>query len=703
VGPMQPGKHFWHVRARNASEQESDWSETWSFFIPSSRQQPSLPPPPVLSSPGNNSTWTQSTDVTLIWSTSSNATQYKVELNGQTRCDWQSGTTCYIGPLQTGTYSWHVKARDASEQESDWSETWAFLIQGSQQPSIPSPPVLSSPGNNSSSTQNTAVTLIWNATSNATQYKVELWGGPYSSMTRCNWQGSTSCHIGQMLSGTYSWRVKARNASGQESPWSNTWSFTIQEIVVTTTPPSCLEPVVLVDNLSLRTDGSGQWPPRLGDKLVAHIKVRNNCGETLHLTQIGVRGRRNVNENWDIGWWPKDLAPGEVWEFDPNNQHQVQAGSYSFRISYQDGSGWHEIGNEVNFTVNSEPCLEPVVLVDNLSLRTDGSGQWPPRLGDKLVAHIKVRNNCGQTLHLTHIGVRGRRNVNENWDIGWWPKDLAPGEVWEFDPNNERQVQVGNYSFRISYQDGSGWHEIGNEVNFTVNSEPCLEPVVLVDNLSLRTDGSGQWPPRLGDKLVAHIKVRNNCGETLHLTQIGVRGRRNVNENWDIGWWPKDLAPGEVWEFDPNNERQVQAGSYSFRISYQDGSGWHEIGNEVNFSVDSGPCLEPVVLVDNLSLRTDGSGQWPPRLGDKLVAHIKVRNNCGQTLHLTHIGVRGRRNVNENWDIGWWPKDLAPGEVWEFNPNNERQVQAGSYSFRISYQDGSGWHEIGNEVNFTAR
>lgn len=95
--------------------------------------------------------------------------------------------------------------------------------------------------------------------------------------------------------------------------------------------------------------------------------------------------------------------------------------------------------------------------------------------------------------------------------------------------------------------------------------------------------------------------------------------------------------------------------------------------------------------------------QWPPRVGDKVVAHIKVQNTGGQTLHLTNIGVRGRRNGSENWDIGWWPKELASGEVWEFNPNNERPLQGGNYSFRISYQDESGWHEIGNKINFIVR
>ncbi|MBO9367672.1 MAG: M23 family metallopeptidase, partial [Chloroflexi bacterium] len=104
---------------------------------------------------------------------------------------------------------------------------------------VPSPagqPILVSPANGSSWPQSTEITLVWNAVSNATQYKVELWGGPYDRMTPCNWQNATSCRIGTMWPGTMYWRVKARNASGQESEWSETWSFTIQEVQPTAPP-----------------------------------------------------------------------------------------------------------------------------------------------------------------------------------------------------------------------------------------------------------------------------------------------------------------------------------------------------------------------------------------------------------------------------------------------------------------------------------
>lgn len=94
---------------------------------------------------------------------------------------------------------------------------------------VPAAPTLSSPPNGASLPQSTSVLLAWNTAANADQYEVELWGGPYSLMTPCNWQVSVGCFIGQMWPGVMYWHVKARNATSDESNWSATQTFTIQD------------------------------------------------------------------------------------------------------------------------------------------------------------------------------------------------------------------------------------------------------------------------------------------------------------------------------------------------------------------------------------------------------------------------------------------------------------------------------------------
>ena len=92
----------------------------------------------------------------------------------------------------------------------------------------PSAPALSQPGNSSSNAYNYDLNFQWNAASNASEYLLEWWGGPYSAMQPCSWSSATSCHVGSVAAGnTYYWHVKARNAAG-ESGWSDTWGFSVQ-------------------------------------------------------------------------------------------------------------------------------------------------------------------------------------------------------------------------------------------------------------------------------------------------------------------------------------------------------------------------------------------------------------------------------------------------------------------------------------------
>jgi tetratricopeptide (TPR) repeat protein len=201
----------------------------------------SPPPPPNPASPSNGTTLSQNTNVTLSWNVTSNATQYKVEVWGGPYggttivCDWQNATTCTLGQINDGTVSWHVKARNSNLQESNWSSTVSFTIQP-----FPSVPALSSPSNGTTYTQGATVTLIWNTASYATQYFVEVWGGPYNTYTTvCSWQSGTSCNLGQVGIGTVYWHVKARNSTG-ESSWSETRSFTIQPVQIS--PPQLTSP-----------------------------------------------------------------------------------------------------------------------------------------------------------------------------------------------------------------------------------------------------------------------------------------------------------------------------------------------------------------------------------------------------------------------------------------------------------------------------
>jgi len=289
----------------------------WWEFLSST----ALPDKPALTSPANGEGMTQSTDVSLVWSTAVDAAQYKVEVWGSqyalmTPCDWQSGTGCHIGQMLPGTISWHVKARN-NAGESDWSNTWTFTIQPATQ--LPGKPSLSNPGNGESMAQSTDVTLNWNTAADAAQYKVELWGGQYGLVSPCDWQSGTSCHIGQMLPGTMSWHVKARNSAG-ESDWSDTRTFSIETPVPTG--------AIVIDHTN--TD-VGKIP---AEWLEA---ARNNIiwvyGSTSHGTQLWTGADFLSNMN------PTVMSFIKAWKALP-----AQTNPPALRMGYTNDWSWDESG-----------------------------------------------------------------------------------------------------------------------------------------------------------------------------------------------------------------------------------------------------------------------------------------------------------------------------------------------------------------------
>jgi hypothetical protein len=99
-------------------------------------------------------------------------------------------------------------------------------------------PSLGGPGSGMSYPSNQDVSLSWST--NCSQTYAELSGAPYGTLSFGGWQNVGSVHIGQMWPGTYTWHVKGRSSSGQETSWSATWSFTIRSSAgpIITDPPA---------------------------------------------------------------------------------------------------------------------------------------------------------------------------------------------------------------------------------------------------------------------------------------------------------------------------------------------------------------------------------------------------------------------------------------------------------------------------------
>ncbi len=202
-------------------------------------------------------------------------------------------------------------------------------------------PSLSNPGNGATLPQTTDVTLSWNPSPSATQYKVELWGGPYNSvMTPCDGRGDTFCHIGQMQPGTMSWHVKVHNSNGQESDWSDTWSFTIGQVgIITITPTTASGPPDTSPNQFNLVSPFGNQQFRDGTLPNLQWRATTDAdGDTVRY-QVMIYNANSPDARLpgERDHFPSDWLTGTSWQ--PVNQGLEIGGRYTWYVNADDGHG----------------------------------------------------------------------------------------------------------------------------------------------------------------------------------------------------------------------------------------------------------------------------------------------------------------------------------------------------------------------------
>lgn len=192
---------------------------------------PPPPPPsaPVLLSPANGATGV-STSPTLSWNASSGASTYEAQVATDAgfvnlvldRSGITATSTVVSGLAPNTVYYWRVNASNAGGT-SPWSTVWSFTTVAG---TLPPAPTLLSPANGASNVSRTP-TLIWNAASGASSYRVQVSTSSSFSSTVFDRSGitTTSVTLPQLGSRvTYYWRVDASNVYGT-GPWSSVWHF----------------------------------------------------------------------------------------------------------------------------------------------------------------------------------------------------------------------------------------------------------------------------------------------------------------------------------------------------------------------------------------------------------------------------------------------------------------------------------------------
>jgi len=239
------GTWYWRVQARDAvaTTKVSAWSTVGNFTLSSSSSS-STPTTPVLIAEADG-TCSGSCATTLAWNAStisSGTIQYSAQVSSSSSFStitassgWISATS-WTPNLGVGTWYWRVQARNATSTSlvSSWSTVDSFVISAPATANPPTAPVLvTEPDGRCSTYSGCSIGLAWSPSTNPSggsiQYLVQVSSSSsFSSIkTQSSWQTGTSWNA-TLPSGTWYWRVQARDAvSQQTSPWSTVDSFVL--------------------------------------------------------------------------------------------------------------------------------------------------------------------------------------------------------------------------------------------------------------------------------------------------------------------------------------------------------------------------------------------------------------------------------------------------------------------------------------------
>ena len=260
---------YWKVRAVDNAGNKSSYSTEWWFDL----EEPDPPSTPVLETPANGSSTTDQTPY-FNWASSSSSvgiSHYEIEIYDKD-ITWgdisDTASSSNYTPSQDIPYDriyWKVRAVDDDGRVSSWSSEWWFDL---VEPDPPSKPVLQSPSNGSSTTDQTP-SFDWSDSSHSgsgiSHYEIEIydkditWGDISDTASSSNYTPSQNIPYDRIY-----WKVRAVDGGGRKSSWSTEWWFDLVPPTVSITDARVTN---LVDN-----DGDGfasaltiEWDTEISD------------------------------------------------------------------------------------------------------------------------------------------------------------------------------------------------------------------------------------------------------------------------------------------------------------------------------------------------------------------------------------------------------------------------------------------------------
>ncbi len=238
--PSLDGVWDWQVRSQDLAGNFSPWSARWQVTVDTV-----APGAPVLVSPADG-TIQNSNSVLYTWEPGSDISQldgYELSLfwNGIPAMQFMindPAVTQVPVPSIDGVWEWKVRSKDLAGNFSPWSARWRVTVDTV----APNAPILSDPIDGAL-LDHSDVTLKWNqeprtllnkvSVLSIDTFEVDVDGVVTSGVTANELSGS-------FADGQHHWKVRAKDAAGNYSDWSATWSFTVD----TTAPgtPALINP-----------------------------------------------------------------------------------------------------------------------------------------------------------------------------------------------------------------------------------------------------------------------------------------------------------------------------------------------------------------------------------------------------------------------------------------------------------------------------
>ena len=194
----------------------------------------------TMTSPKGGENWCANDTQQIIWASAYiDSVRIQYSTNGGT--NWNTAVYC---TTNTGHYSWklpnvssascRVKICDCDLNPCDESDSNFTIL------TIPSAPTLGSPSNGATNVSVDSTHFVWNASSGASSYRLQVDDDSTFAGSECDSSGisSTSCDVYGLSCGVkHYWRVKAVNPCG-ESGWSVIRHFTAITSNITITSPN---------------------------------------------------------------------------------------------------------------------------------------------------------------------------------------------------------------------------------------------------------------------------------------------------------------------------------------------------------------------------------------------------------------------------------------------------------------------------------